>query len=174
MQALIDFIIKNLLAIWPIVRIDEWEMGLVLRGGRITREIGPGLHWRIIFVDLVRKWPANEVALDLETGSIVTVDGKAVSVSANISYRMVSIAKMFRSTWNTERTIALIAVGHIASDCASMTWDQLRNRRTVEASLLASLCAAMEPRGIEVLGVRLTDCVPSRAHRHYHDGRVPT
>jgi regulator of protease activity HflC (stomatin/prohibitin superfamily) len=141
--------------------------------GLIIGELGPGLHWRWWFVDEVKKWPSNEVALDLETGSVVTADGQPVSISANMSYRMTSIALMYKSLWHSEKTLGLIAVGHIASDCAAMTWLELRNRRTVEANLLASLNDVMAQRGIEVLGVRLTDCVPSRAYRHYHDGKVP-
>jgi regulator of protease activity HflC (stomatin/prohibitin superfamily) len=164
---------KNLLALWPIARVYTWEQGLLIRRGLIREELPPGLHWRWWFVDEIKKWPSNEIALDLETGTIVTSDGKAVSVSANVSYRMISIAVMYRSVWHAEKTLGLIAVGHIASDCAAMTWPQLRKRRSVEANLLVSLNSIMAPRGIEVLGVRLTDCVPSRAYRHYHDGKVP-
>lgn len=174
MQALIDFIIRNLLALWPIARVYEWEQGMVIRGGRILRELPAGLHWRWWFIDEVKKWPANHIGLDLQTGSIVTSDGEPISVSANISYRMASISTMYRTLWNCEQTLTLIAAGQIASDCATKTWAEIRERRKIEAGLVVSLNEVMMSYGVEVVSIRLTDCIPSKAHRHYHDGRMPT
>lgn len=174
MQALIDFIVRNLLALWPIARVYDWQEAMRVRNGRIKEELSPGLHWRWWFIDEVKVWPGNEVGLDLAAGSVTTSDGQAISVSANVSYRCVSIAKMYRALWNHESTLKLVAIGHIASECATMTWAQLRERRNLEASLLVSLNATMNVRGIEVISIRLTDCVPSHAQHLYHDGKVPT
>lgn len=174
MQALINFIISNFKAIWPLFRVNEWQQAMLVRGGRIRREVSAGVHWKVPCLDEVMVWPRNEVALDLPTGSVTTVDGQSVTISANLSYRMVSIATMWRSMWNTENTLKLKAAGHITSECGALAWEKLsRDRRSVENDLLASMRRFMEGTGVEVMAVRLTDCVPSDARRHYHDGSIP-
>lgn len=171
MQALIDFIVKNLLALWPVTRVDEWEHGLVVRGGRIQRTLGGGLHWRWPFFDVVKKWPANIIALDLLTAAVTTRDGKPVSVSANLCYQVTSISLMWRNLWNSENTLAKIAVGDIATYCAGEDWSHLATERhTVEAEIKQRLNTRCSPWGIEIESVRLTDLVVVRGHRHYVDG----
>src|SRR5688500_17486861 len=126
MQALIDFIIRNLLALWPITRIDQWQQGLLVHGGIVKRELGPGLHWRWWFVEEVKKWPANTVCVDLATAAITTTDGVPDAVSANVMYHMTSIRLMWLNIWNTEHTLKNVALGVIATTCATETWESLR------------------------------------------------
>lgn len=171
MQALIDFIVKNLLAIWPVTRIDQWEHGLVVRGGHIQRTLGVGLHWRWPFVDVVKKWPANLIALDLPAASVTTRDGKSVAVSANLGYRVTSISLMWLNLWNSENTLAKITVGELASYCAGEDWAHLASeRRKVETEIVQRLNERCSDWGILIESVRLTDLVATRGHRHYVDG----
>ncbi|HEX8321025.1 hypothetical protein [Longimicrobium sp.] len=54
MQALIDFIIRNLMAFWPLARVNAWEIGLRVRLGHVREELRTGIHWRWPFLDEVR------------------------------------------------------------------------------------------------------------------------
>lgn len=38
MQALIDFLIRNLMALWPLARVNEWNRAILVRLGKIRRE----------------------------------------------------------------------------------------------------------------------------------------
>jgi regulator of protease activity HflC (stomatin/prohibitin superfamily) len=173
MQALIDFIIRNLLALWPIARIYDWQVGMVVRGGRITRELGPGLHFRWWFIDEVKTYPSTDIGLDLPTGSITTLDGVPISVSANLTYRMTSIAQAWRSLWNCENTLKLIAIGELTSYCAQRTWQTLCEDRALhETRLRERLDAAALQRGCTIVRLSLTDCIRTHAHRQYIDGSL--
>lgn len=171
MQALIDFVIRNLLQLWPIARVYSYQQGMRVRRGVIREELAPGLHWRWWFVDEVQTWAATQQALDLATASITTADGVSVSVSANIGYRMTSIRAMYLNVWNTATTIRLLALGEIASHCARLSWAELRGPRAAfEASLVGALNQRVTPWGLVVERVHLTDLVVTRGHRHYVDG----
>lgn len=171
MQALIDFIIRNLLQLWPIARVYSWQQGLRVRRGVIREELAPGLHWRWWFIDEVKLWAATSIGLDLATASITTTDGVAVSISANVAYRMTSIRQMWTSVWNAEKTLGLVALGEIATRCAQRSWCELRtNRPAIEADLVHGLNTRVAPWGLCIERVHLTDLVITRGHRHYVDG----
>lgn len=170
MQALIEFLTKNILALWPIARVNTWECGLVVRGGNIQREIGPGLHWRWWFIDEVKKWPSNEIALDLATAAITTTDGKSVAISANLSYRVTSIDALWREVWNVETSLGKVALGEIATFCATKDWCGLQSEREkLERSLEKQLNNRVARWGLLIVRVCLTDLVLARPHRHYLD-----
>jgi regulator of protease activity HflC (stomatin/prohibitin superfamily) len=171
MQALIDFIIRNLLQLWPIARVYSYQQGLRVRRGVIMEEMGPGLHWRWWFIDEVSTWPCTEQALDLATASVTTTDGVAVSISANIAFRMVSIRQMWLTVWNTRVTLGQVAIGEIATRCSVRSWDGLRGDRAgLEAALVAGLNERAASWGLCIDRVHLTDLVVTRGHRHYVDG----
>jgi regulator of protease activity HflC (stomatin/prohibitin superfamily) len=171
MQALIDFIIRNLLQLWPIARVYSWQQGLLVRKGIATRELSPGLHWRWWFIEEVKTWPSNQLALDLATASITTTDRVSLSVSANIAYRLTSIRQMYLHVWNVDRTLALLAIGEIATQCAQRTAAGLiDDRATLETALAAALNDRTVQWGLTIERVHLTDLVVTRGHRHYVDG----
>lgn len=173
MQAFLDFVIRNLLALWPIARVYEWQLGMIVRGGKIQRELAPGLHWRWWFFDEVKTWPRTDIGLDLATGNITTCDGVPVSVSANMTYRMTSIATNYRRLWSTENSLKLISLGHLASYCAKQDWPSLQaQRERHEEALRSTLDTVAREWGCEVLRVHLTDCVHTRAHSHFVDGAL--
>lgn len=171
MQALIDFVVRNLLQFWPVARVYAWQQGLRVRGGRIREELGPGLHWRVPFLDEVQTWPATEQAYDLETAAVTTADGVEIAISANLALQLTSIRQLYGTVWSAERTVCRLAIGEIASYCAAEPWARLSTRRAaVEAELLARLNARVRDWGLRVPRVHLTDLVKVRPHRHYVDG----
>lgn len=174
MQALIDFIIRNLLAVWPIVQVDEWQAGMMVRKGRIHRPLGPGLHWRWLFIEKRIQWPRSEVVISLPTSSITTADGKAIALDANIGYRLVDIIRCWRNVWNLERSIAAAAAGIMCTELATRVWADLQGPRRSEREreLRVAFSAMAETFGVEIVRVHLVACVEARQHRHFVDGSL--
>ena len=170
MQALVEFILRQLAALWPIARVYEWDLAFMVRNGRITRDLQPGLHWRWLFAEEVRRYPRRECTLDLESAAITTTDGVAVALSANLSYQMVDLRRCWRTVWNIEKTMAQAALGRLCSSCASRSYPELIARGVEEALLLEMNRDLGEGWGISFTRLHLTDCVKLRAHRHYVDG----
>lgn len=172
MQALIDFLIRNLLALWPLARIYSWQQGLRVRCGIVREELDAGIHWRWWFIDEVKTWPITTIAADLDTAAVTTRDEIAVAISANLAYRVSSVRRVFLGSWNTEIALKQIALGIIASYCASRSWSELTtNRRQIEAHLVDELNSRVGTDwGLLIERVHLTDLVRARPHRHYVDG----
>jgi membrane protease subunit HflC len=70
-----------------------------LRFGRlIETDIQPGLHYKIPFVDKVRKFDARVLTLDADPASFFTVEKKRLIVDAFSKWRIVDVDVYYRST----------------------------------------------------------------------------
>ena len=79
--------------------IQETELAVKLRFGRlIETDIQPGLHYKIPFVDKVRKFDARVLTLDADPASFFTVEKKRLIVDAFSKWRIVDVDDYYRST----------------------------------------------------------------------------
>ena len=79
--------------------IQETELAVKLRFGRlIETNIQPGLHYKIPFVDKVRKFDARVLTLDADPASFFTVEKKRLIVDAFSKWRIVDVDVYYRST----------------------------------------------------------------------------
>jgi membrane protease subunit HflK len=171
MQALIDFLIRNLMALWPIARVYSWQIGMRVRNGIIIEELKPGLHWRVLFIDEILRYNVTEQTLNLQTGSVVTKDDQTLSISANIAYTITSPKSMWLTVQDPDDSISDIALGKLISLCSKKTWTQLKNNRSeIERWLRDRLVTETKDWGIEITRVFLTDCVPAKQIRLFTDG----
>jgi regulator of protease activity HflC (stomatin/prohibitin superfamily) len=169
-QALIEFIIKNLMAFWPVARVYTWQQGLRVRCGKVREELEPGLHLRVPFIDEINKTTRSDMTVDLPTGSVVTEDGVSVVYSANVCYKVTSIRAGWVKIYRFDDSVVNMAFGALATAVASRTWQELkRDRKALETALVAELNEAMDGWGLQVLRVFLTDLVPARQFRMYGD-----
>lgn len=171
MQPLIDFIIDNLLALWPIARVEFWETALRVRFGK-DKDIlqGGRLHWRWPFADEIEKEPTVIQTLNLAACSVMTSDGKSITISGNVSFRVVNIRKYWRTIHDGHDTLGNILAGRLASVCMGndfktlhWEWDELHEE------VRGSLQKAVTKYGIRIVGVDLTDFVPTKQYRLYLD-----
>lgn len=170
MQALVDFIVRNLRMLWPLALVKEWELGVMMRAGRINRKLGAGLHWRWLFVEECKTWPSQECVIDLPTGSCTSADGTTLTVSANLGYKVVDYVTYLRAVWYGEASIKATAIGFLTSTVASKRWDEMSSdRRGFEAELRRTLGDVVGPWGVEVTRVYLTDLVEARQYRLFGD-----
>jgi regulator of protease activity HflC (stomatin/prohibitin superfamily) len=173
MQALVDFIVRNLMALWPVALVKEWEIAVMMRNGRIHRSLGTGLHWRWLFIEECKTWPSQEIVIDLPVGSCTTADGHTLTVSANLGYKVADYTTYLRSVWNGEASIKATAIGFLTSTVAGKDWQVMAtDRKGFERELCASLGHVVAPWGVEVTRVYLTDLVEAKQYRLFGDPRA--
>ena len=79
--------------------IQETELAVKLRFGRlIETNIQPGLHYKIPFVDQVRKFDARILTLDADPASFFTIEKKRLIVDAFSKWRIVNVDVYYRAT----------------------------------------------------------------------------
>jgi regulator of protease activity HflC (stomatin/prohibitin superfamily) len=85
---LIDFIIEFIDQILPVIVIKEYDEGAFFRFGKYKKIIGPGLHFKIPFIDSVDTHTVVTTTMTLPAQSVVTKDGVSVVIKAQIKYEI--------------------------------------------------------------------------------------
>ncbi|MEH6518660.1 MAG: protease modulator HflC [Halioglobus sp.] len=140
--------------------IKETERGVLLQFGEVVNpDIQPGLHWKIPFVNNVRKFDARILTVDSQPERFFTQEQKALIVDSYAKFRVSDTAKFYTATNGEESRAAGLLAQRIN--------DGLRNQvaiRTIQEvvsgerdQLMAALMAGLDQVTQDELGVVLVD-----------------
>jgi membrane protease subunit HflC len=94
-------------AVSSIFFVDEREKVILLRLGQIERsDFEPGLHFKIPFVNDVRRFEGREMALDAQPARYLTDEKKNVIVDSFVMWRISDVATYFTSMGGDEERAA--------------------------------------------------------------------
>lgn len=86
--------------------ITEIERAVLLRLGRvIDRDVATGLHFKVPFVDVVRRFDARILNLDARAERFLTVEKKAIQVDSYAKWRIIDVTRYYTAT-NGEQAVA--------------------------------------------------------------------
>jgi membrane protease subunit HflC len=84
--------------------VDERELAVKFKFGEFERaDYEPGLHWKIPFVNTVRKFDRRILTLDAEPERYLTLEKKNVIVDAFIKWRISDVANYYKTMGGDER-----------------------------------------------------------------------
>ncbi|MEH6611487.1 MAG: protease modulator HflC [Halioglobus sp.] len=140
--------------------IKETERGVLLQFGEVVNpDIQPGLHWKIPFVNNVRKFDARILTVDSQPERFFTQEQKALIVDSYAKFRVSDTAKFYTATNGEESRAAGLLAQRIN--------DGLRNQvaiRTIQEvvsgerdQLMAALMVGLDQLTQDELGVVLID-----------------
>jgi len=91
--------------------IKETERAVMLKFGEVVQsDIPPGLHWKIPFVNNVRKFEGRILTVDSQPERFFTKEQKALIVDSYAKFRVVDTAKYYTATNGEEaRATGLLA-----------------------------------------------------------------
>lgn len=150
-----------LMEVPPVAVIDPDQGGVLLRMGRLKRTLGPGWYWKVPFVDKVRKVTVSEQTIDMPNQTVGTLDGRMVTASGYIRYRIVDPAKAILGLYDYDMSLMREAMKEIASVIASRA---STTQQEVEAAVNEVL-EGFTAHGIDVMDFGLTDYAVTRAIR---------
>jgi membrane protease subunit HflC len=142
--------------------IDERELAVKFKFGEFERaDYEPGLHWKIPFVNTVRKFDSRILTLDAEPERYLTFEKKNVIVDAFIKWRISDVANYYKTMGGDERR-----AGQRLSQVIKNGLRDEFGKRTIQeaisgerAEIMNVITAQIEEQaqqfGIEVVDVRL-------------------
>ncbi|MBC8380916.1 MAG: protease modulator HflC [SAR92 clade bacterium] len=87
--------------------ISEVERGVKTRFGEIIEvDISPGLHVKMPFVDVVRRFDARILTVDAEPASFFTIEKKRLIVDSYAKWKIANVEAYYKATNGVERTAA--------------------------------------------------------------------
>lgn len=93
-----------LLAAMSVFIVKETERAVMLRFGEIVKpDIPPGLHFKLPFINSVRKFDARILTVDVRPENFLTVEKKGVEVDWYAKWKIIDVAKFYTATNGEER-----------------------------------------------------------------------
>jgi membrane protease subunit HflC len=161
--ALVVVAILGIFAWSSLFIVQQTERAVMLRFGRVVdTDLKPGLHFKMPFVNKVRKFDARLMTLDSPTQRFLTLEKKAVMVDAYAKWRVFNAERFYTATSGMkqiadERLLRRLEAG-LRDQFGKRTLHEVVSgeRDAMVAALTASLNKmANDELGIEVLDVRV-------------------
>lgn len=151
----------------PFVVVLHYERGVLLRQGINLGKLEPGFHWvRPFNIDHVLKDNVAPRTKRLEPQTLVTVDGRGVSVSAVVLASIYNIEKALLEVESVDHALVDSCYGAVAQFVRTRTWEQLMCVTVDEFESLRKECHELSTvYGIKIHRVRFADFTPSKTLR---------
>ena len=96
--------------------VTETEYAIKFQLGRIVRaDYEPGIHFKLPFVNNVRKYERRLLTLDTNPEQMITAEQKFVEVDSFVKWRIVDVSRFYTSTQGNEQ-VALNRLDSIVKD----------------------------------------------------------
>jgi membrane protease subunit HflC len=150
------------LALSTLFVVNQWEMAIKLQFGRIVdSDYSPGLHFKIPFIQNVKKFDGRIQTLDSNPERFLTNEKKDVIVNSYAKWRIINPAQYFRSTGDNEANAT-----RLLSERINTSLRDEFGKRTIQevisgerAEIMALLTKDADEKaaelGVEVLDVRV-------------------
>jgi membrane protease subunit HflC len=155
-----------LLVVWiasmSLFTVDQRELAIKFRLGEIIQtEFEPGLHFKLPFINDVRKYPRQVLTQSNPQELFLTLEKKNLFVDFFVKWRIVDVGAYYRATGGDEllaaqRLIEIVKDG-VRSEFAKRTVPQAvtAERRELLDDMLASARKNALTLGIEIVDVRV-------------------
>jgi membrane protease subunit HflC len=163
-RALLPFGILLLawIASMSVFTVDQRELAIKFRLGKIIQtEFEPGLHFKVPFINDVRKYPRQVLTQSNPQELFLTLEKKNLFVDFFVKWRIIDVGAYYRATRGDEllaaqRLIEIVKDG-VRSEFAKRTVPQAvtAERRELLDDMLASARRNALTLGIEVVDVRV-------------------
>jgi len=138
--------------------VREYERAVMFRLGRLIGAKGPGLFFRIPFVDLFRVVDLRVITFDVPKQRIITRDNVSVDVDAVVYYRVFDPQKAVVSVENYVMATNLLAQTTLRDVLGQVELDDLlAKREELSKRLTEILDVSTDPWGIKVTAVAIKD-----------------
>ncbi|MEQ1800290.1 MAG: protease modulator HflC [Gammaproteobacteria bacterium] len=158
----IGLLILAWIASMSVFTVDERELAIKFRLGKIIQtEFEPGLHFKMPFINNVRKYPRQILTQTNPQELFLTFEKKNLFVDFFVKWRIIDVGAFYRATRGDEalaaqRLIEIVKDG-VRSEFAKRTVPQVvtAERRELLDNMLANARVNARELGMEVVDVRV-------------------
>ena len=138
--------------------VKEYERAIIFRLGRLIGAKGPGVFFKIPFVDTFRQVDLRVVTFDVPNQQIITRDNITVDVDAVVYYRVSDPVKAVVSVENYVNATNLLGQTALRDTIGQVELDDLLTKReSLGQKLTEILDIQTDPWGIKVTNVAIKD-----------------
>ncbi len=143
--------------------VNESQTAIVLNLGKVVRsDVPPGLHFKVPFVEQVRKFDRRLLTLDDNPERYLTAEKKDVEVDFFVKWKIKDVTTYYRAASGgseeaAEQRLTPIVKNALRNDINQLTLQQVvsSGRNELTKRLLKQINAGAATLGIEVVDVRI-------------------
>jgi len=143
-------------------QVAAWEKAVLFRLGEIVRtDIQPGLHFKVPFINNVRKFDGRILTLDVDPERFLTVEKKNVIVDSFVMWRIADVRRFYTAVMGDERN-ARQRLEQIVKDgmrglFSKRTVNEVVSgeRSTIMKTLVTDASTQAEEIGIQIVDIRV-------------------
>ena len=157
MIALIIILAIILLIVIPGVRIiNQYERGVVLRLGKLSRILKPVFRVIIPYIDHMVKVDVRTTPMDIPKQEVITRDNVTVNVDAIVYFRVLDAAKAVLETTNYTYATSTFAQTALRDVTGNFDLDEILSKRDeISAQIREIVDAQTDKWGIDIENVKL-------------------
>ncbi len=156
-------IVLVLTLVTSIFVVNESQTAIVLNLGKVVRtDLQPGLHFKMPFVEQVRKFDRRLLTLDDNPERYLTAEKKDVEVDFFVKWKIKDVTAFYRATSGGDEEAAKMRLTPIVKNALRNDINQLTLQQVVSSGrseitkrLLGSINKGAATLGIEVIDVRI-------------------
>lgn len=146
--------------------VMPWEQAIFIRGGRKHRVLGPGLYFRIPFIDMVYINTTRRRMIEAPMQTVTTSDGHAITIKTGVSYRIVDMFKLYNGLYHPENTLLNIVMSDVSRYVSDRKLHEL-SPNNIESAM--SISAQQDEWGLGDLKVTLNNYAVVKTFRLIQD-----
>ncbi len=150
---------------WWII-VLPWDQAIRVRLGKHTRVLGPGVYWRIPYVDLVFQQSIRQRSARNDMQTLTTADGQTISLSSQMIFSIFDIEMLFQSLHHPEDTLTAIVQASTAYVVSEHRSHEV-TPESIEAHLNEQVC--FDEMGLTGVQFFITNFAKVRTYRLLQD-----
>lgn len=157
MSLIIFLIVLALIFVLPGIRVvNQYERGVVLRLGKFSRMLEPGLRLIIPYIDQLRKVDIRTAPMDIPKQEVITKDNVTVNVDAVVFSRVVDAKKAVLEINDYRYATASFAQTALRDVTGNFDLDELLSKRDEISTQIKEIVDAQSDKwGIDIESVKL-------------------
>lgn len=154
----------------PFIIISEYDMAARLRMGKNPTELGPGIHFKIPFLDIVYVCNTQPDTKETTPIYVTTADEKTITATPFIKFRIVDAVKYLIYTNTADSNLHDTAKIVFSDYLTDITWEECK-KKTTRTNIKNKLNVETEDMGIEILKCGLSGLAITRLIITQIDGK---
>jgi membrane protease subunit HflK len=145
--------------------IDEWEEGVLLRRGKFSRVVKPGIAWHFpLEIDEITVLNVKQSSMELDEQVLTTADDVTIAISVNLLWSIFDIKKCLVDVEDASETLSDIALGFVHDLVEETEWDEIRTK-AFRSELKRLIQKQARKFGITASTVKIANFAETRVYR---------